>query len=559
MTIRVSERSDVYADHPDLPDWPQSLLDRHGSRMLRPVEAARVPGGRPTPQSLSTVYRSAVLLFPRSVLLDANLLEKIEKEINVTGVSLLTDGKTPPSPALPDQLRRLDDRYTALFPIPVVLVAYGKNAVEIDAWKALQQIRTASSQGRLDAHPGLDLISLEHLMVGANYGGVPTWGPRDIRDSADDGGPNASYRMLPVAYTGAPPLRGKKPPGGRRVVIAVPDTGLNAHPWFGLKKLGDPLPAGGFLHRFEASEAAIMAQQQRLDTLTPTDILTEAWESATYDDTVTENVSRATGHFTFIAGRILQNAPDADVLAMRVLHSDNICYEADLLLAMWLLVDRITNAQSDKDIVDIVSISLGGYVETESSKASHLRTVLRALAELGVIVVAAAGNDSTTRRFYPAAFATEAADSSDPWPGPPVVAVGALNPDDTQAWFSNAGPNVTVEATGANVLSTFPPSVRGPVGPGRITRSGKRQSADADLYATGFAIGSGTSYAAPEVAAQLARYLVKQSVPITEVGKDLMRERAMQAIKSFRKDHSPQRNRTSFWIWLALAIRRAST
>ena len=538
MTIRRSARSAANADYVDLPEWSQSLLDRHGSRMLRPADAARVPGVPPAPPPLSTVYRSAVLLFPRSILLDTDLLGQIEAEINLIGASLRSDGKELPPPTLPSELGGLDDQYTAQFPIPVVLVVYGKNAGLIDAWTVLQQIRTAQSLGRLRKHPDLDLISLEHLMVGANYGGVPTWGPRDIRDAATDAGPNASYRMLPVAYTGAPPLRSKKAPGGRRVVIAVPDTGLNTHPWFGLAKAKGPLPPDGFLRDFKASETAITAQQQHLAGLTPTEVLTGAWESAVQDDTVSETVDRATGHFTFIAGRIRQSAPDADVLAMRVLHSDNICYEADLLLALWLLVDRITNRQCDEDVVDIVSISLGGYVESASLKASHLRTVLRALAGLGVIVVAAAGNDSTTRPFYPAAFATEPVGANDPWCGPRVVAVGALNPDDTQAWFSNAGLNVTVEATGANVVSTFPTSVRGPVGPGRITRSGKRQSADPDLYVNGFAIGSGTSYAAPEVAAELAQYLVKQGVPITEVRTDRMRKRAKQAIKSFEKDLS---------------------
>ncbi|OXM69329.1 S8 family serine peptidase [Amycolatopsis vastitatis] len=536
MTIRFTRRPVVRAEHVDLPDWPQSLLDKHGSRMLRPADAARVPGTPPTPPPLSTVYRSAVLLFPRSVLLDSVLLEKIDKEINVTGASLLADGKTLPSADLPEELAGLDDRYTAQFPIPVALVAYGENAEVVDAYFVLQQIRTAHRLGRLDGNPGLDLISLEHLLVGAEYGGVPTWGPRDVRD-AGDGGPNASYRMFPVAYTGAPPARSATPQGGRRVVIAVPDTGLNQHPWFGLTQFQGTLPPNGFLREFKASETAISAQQQHLSGLTPTEVLTDAWESASSENTVTEDVDRATGHFTFIAGRIRQNAPDADVLAMRVLHRDNVCYEADLLLAMYLLVARIANAQSDQDVVDIVSISLGGYVESASLEASHLRTVLKALAELGVIVVAAAGNDSTTRPFYPAAFASEPVDANDPWIGPPVIAVGALNVDDTQAWFSNAGPNVTVEATGANVVSTFPTSVRGPVGPGRTTRSGDRRSADPDVYPNGFAIGSGTSYAAPEVAAGLARYLVNQKVPITDVRTKKMRARAEQAIKSFRKDH----------------------
>ena len=41
-----------------------------------------------------------------------------------------------------------------------------------------------------------------------------------------------------------------------------------------------------------------------------------------------------TGHGTFIAGIVRQVVPDAEVLAIRVMHGDGIVYEGDLLCAL---------------------------------------------------------------------------------------------------------------------------------------------------------------------------------------------------------------------------------
>ncbi|HWO61199.1 MAG TPA: S8 family serine peptidase, partial [Umezawaea sp.] len=396
-----------------------------------------------------------------------------------------------------------------------------KTTAEVDAWTGVQQIRLGLEQGRIDRlRPGVDAIALEHLMVGTSFSGVPTWSPHDVRGGTDDdgGGADESYRLLPVAFTGARPRRRACAQGERRVVVAVPDSGLNTHPWFGLREIGDPLPEDGFIQVYEAVGEALRYQAERLDGLTPTQVLTSVWEDPLYTDELSQQIGRATGHFTFIAGRIHQNAPDADVLAMRVLHPDNVCYEADLLLALWMLVARIKQGGH----VDVVSLSIGGYVEDDSEAARHLREVVAELTDLGVVLVAAAGNDSTTRPFYPAALAED---------NPLVLGVGALNPDDTEAWFSNAGAYVTLEATGANVLSTFPTSLRGSQGARLLNGAGTRQTADPDSFTGGFAIGSGTSYAAPEVAAELAVALAGCEVGIAIPETASRAERAADAVK----------------------------
>src|SRR6195952_4532724 len=94
--------------------------------------------------------------------------------------------------------------------------------------------------------------------------------------------------------------------------------------------------------------------------------------------------------------------------------------------------------------------------------------ILQLMGECGVTVVCSAGNDATARPIFPAAFA--------PWADGeggmkasagaiPIVSVGALNPNGSDALFSNAGPWVRAYAPGASVLSTLPPSFQGGLEP----------------------------------------------------------------------------------------------
>ena len=114
-------------------------------------------------------------------------------------------------------------------------------------------------------------------------------------------------------------------------------------------------------------------------------------------------------------------------------------------------------------MVDVVSLSLGYFCESPPDVAytSTLKAAIDALLNLGVIVVAAAGNYAVRRRFYPAAFAA----APRPAGAVPLVSVGALNPNGTRALFSDDGPWVTAWAPGAMVVSTFPTDVNGSLMP----------------------------------------------------------------------------------------------
>jgi subtilisin family serine protease len=92
----------------------------------------------------------------------------------------------------------------------------------------------------------------------------------------------------------------------------------------------------------------------------------------------------------------------------------------------------------------------------------------------------------------------------------PVVSVGALNPNlSSDALFSNTGPWVCAYAEGAAVLSTMPVTFQGGLQAQAATKAfGRtRSSIDPDDFSGGFAVWSGTSFAAPLLAGRLAERL----------------------------------------------------
>jgi subtilisin family serine protease len=88
--------------------------------------------------------------------------------------------------------------------------------------------------------------------------------------------------------------------------------------------------------------------------------------------------------------------------------------------------------------------------------------------------------------------------------------VGALNPDGTIALFSNDGPWVRYLRPGAALVSTLPTTLDGSMeATNRMVdeRGEERSAIDPDGFQSGFAVWSGTSFAAPVFAGQLAARL----------------------------------------------------
>ncbi|MCR6481552.1 S8 family serine peptidase [Amycolatopsis sp. OK19-0408] len=517
----------------ELPAPPRQVLDRHGARVLDPATAV-VVAGQPVPRT--TVYRPGTFLLPARYLRDQETLAAINRVLARIGIYAAPADRGDSGK---ERVRQSDD-----LPVRALLhVRDDSEPVVVDCWKALQLLRSAASGEKPEIDPDVVAeMSVEHLLFTSPvFGGVPweTSGLGGTLWETSGFGAGSSYgrtrgaNRIPVTLAAEPPFRSKKP-AHRRPVIAVLDTGIGPHRWFGLADRTAPPPAGTGLTVAPDIQDAIL-QAELASSTVPTQLLTDYWDAPSTGQPLIGDVDTDTGHGLFIAGIIRQACPEADTLAIRVVHSDGVAYEADVLLALHLLADRVRNAQANnrpQDLVDIVSLSLGYYLEDPVDVAftGKFAAVIAELLGLGVLVVAAAGNDATTRRFYPAAFADQPLGSGC---GPQVISVGALNPDlgASRALFSNEGPWVRCWATGAGVVSTFPADVRGTAAADHEVPERGRSSFDPDDYSAGFAVWDGTSFAAPLAAAELAKALL-QAGDLHTVDRDTVVKRAWAALGS---------------------------
>ncbi len=294
--------------------------------------------------------------------------------------------------------------------------------------------------------------------------------------------------------------------------------------------LADPQAPGGyvtvndgFVAVDQGMQDAIHADSQRAAGSGdhPRRPIKHPWDTPVTAEPLIGELDTHTGHGTFIAGIVRQVVPDAQVLSLRIMHGDGIVYEGDLMCALRLLAGRIAAAEAGDlaAMVDVVSLSLGYFSESAADVAygSGLWQVIDTLLGMGVVVVAAAGNYATSRRFYPAAFAGQGSTADHA----PLISVGALNPNGSKALFSDGGRWITAWAAGAAMISTFPTDVNGsrdpeismPAHPANTVPAGlslpaEREALDPDDFSSGFAVWSGTSFSAPQLAAQIARSLL---------------------------------------------------
>jgi subtilisin family serine protease len=220
------------------------------------------------------------------------------------------------------------------------------------------------------------------------------------------------------------------------------------------------------------------------------------------------------GHGTFIAGLVHQACPDADILSWRVVPSEGPIVESDLVASLSQIAElarRHRAGEPGGQAIDVLSLSMGYYHET-AEDALFDPTMYDILAELGAagtLVVVSAGNEATSRPSFPAAFAPWS-DGQGPYQASssslPIVSVGAMNPNgSTDALFSNAGPWVRTYVPGASVVSTMPAFQGGLEPPARLEVFDRtREAIDPDDFSGGFAVWSGTSFAAPLLAGRIA-------------------------------------------------------
>jgi len=146
-------------------------------------------------------------------------------------------------------------------------------------------------------------------------------------------------------------------------------------------------------------------------------------------------------HGTHVAGIIaaVQNnnkgisgiAPEAKIMPIRAGYSTGF--------SGYLKTDDIVEAltYAINNDADVINMSFAGY------DLDVLQEVINLAHDLGIVCVAAAGNNSSTTKIYPAALDN-------------VIAVGATADGTYKSYFSNSGSWVDIVAPGSWILSTIP-------------------------------------------------------------------------------------------------------
>jgi subtilisin family serine protease len=209
--------------------------------------------------------------------------------------------------------------------------------------------------------------------------------------------------------------------------------------------------------------------------------LVAGWDFVDDDDRPDDPNGHGT-HVAGIAAAVADNgigiagaAPEAGIMPIRVLDTDGTGSDEVIARGIeWAVGNG----------ADVINLSLGesGFV-SRLTKGGALNAAIRYASAAGVVVVAAAGNDSELRRNYRI--------------GVEVIVVNATNELGILAHFSNTGDARALSAPGTRIISTAP------VADSTIWPDGTDGWAELD----------GTSMAAPLVSAAAALLLAAGAVP----------------------------------------------
>jgi len=529
---------------------------RYGARMLDPVTSVpRSDGSPPAP----TAYRADTLTVSADTRADAlAILDRLAETAKAHSPSLALADPNPfeENRDEPDSehsrrarmLQRAAELELPLaFPVRFALNPAAGPAV-VDVWPLLVSYR--SSVGDEERRVGLDhLMSSAASIEGSPFmsgtalilGNPFMSGTAVIQGNPFMSGTAAGvYSYLAAGSGGRGPVSViAQPPRGTDSVFrphaVVLDTGVDpTHPWLG---------AASVRVGMQFASPTNPNNPIGMDPNDPDVQRTDPEGAGAVPDPMTGLLASHAGHGTFITGLLRQACPEAVITAIRVMEGDGVVPETALTDALTGVAIVQADAQAaGSQTIDAVVLSLGYYAEVDdASYTAVLRKILLALSRMNVAVFCAAGNDTTMRRFYPAAFSED--------PGfqevdhLPLAAVAALNPDASVALFSNEGPWVNAEAPGVNLISTAPvnPRVRGAwtpdtwlVGPA----STRRATVDPDSFGSGFATWSGTSFAAPVLAGRYLAGLVTSKFPLTVQGR--------RGLLTFRRTRDAKATRDTF-------------
>ncbi|MDE6607068.1 MAG: S8 family serine peptidase [Lachnospiraceae bacterium] len=208
------------------------------------------------------------------------------------------------------------------------------------------------------------------------------------------------------------------------------------------------------------------------------------------------------GHGTHCAGIIAATAnngigvsgvaPEAKLYSVKALNAKGAGKTSDIIKGIESVINR--------GDVDVISMSLGGIFWDNL----YQKTIDKAVNN-GIVVIAAAGNEATDQKSYPAAYNN-------------AISVAASDEQNYLTGFSNHGNWVDIAAPGYNILSTLPTDFQ--------------LSADTGVRyeAAGYGYMSGTSMACPTVAGTVALMLgnsdelrtVNKKTSVTKITKALL-------------------------------------
>jgi hypothetical protein len=212
----------------------------------------------------------------------------------------------------------------------------------------------------------------------------------------------------------------------------------------------------------------------------------------------------AAGHGTFVAGVVRQVAPHVRIKVYRALDSDGLGSEQ-------AVADAMLRAARDK--ADVINLSLGMVAQDPAHPCPLMRVAVETILAKGYgpAIIASAGNDGTTHPMYPAAF-------------PGVVGVAALKgpPHHVPASWSSHGAWVRCSTVGEGIVSTYVPGTedrlrrahpRDPNHPNdpndpNYPNDPANRAPDTYPKVNPWALWSGTSFAAPQIAALVAAHCV---------------------------------------------------
>ena len=216
---------------------------------------------------------------------------------------------------------------------------------------------------------------------------------------------------------------------GEGIVVAVLDTGIEPnHPYFD----------GKLIAGYDFVD----------DDDDPTDV------ASNLDNDGDGLFDESVGHGTHVAGIVHYVAPEAQIMPIRVLDSEG---SGNVYLISEAIRYAIENG------ADVINLSFG-----TTFPSSHLRAVVKEAKNAGVIIVAAAGNNGSIKKQYPAAYRYS-------------IAVTSIDAYSVKAPSANYGAWVDIAAPGEGIYSAYPPN--------------------------GYAWWSGTSMATPFIAGEAALIL----------------------------------------------------